>query len=55
MKDTKEDFDSNNTIAAISTPYGTGGLGIIRISGQSAFRIAGKIFRGKKSFHEMGM
>jgi tRNA modification GTPase len=44
---------STDTIAAISTPYGTGGLGIIRISGTEAFRIAARIFTGKKSFAEM--
>ncbi|WAM33859.1 tRNA uridine-5-carboxymethylaminomethyl(34) synthesis GTPase MnmE [Caldicellulosiruptor morganii] len=37
-----------DTIAAISTPIGTGGIGIIRISGQSAFEIAGKIIKSKK-------
>jgi len=38
----------NDTIAAISTPYGTGGIGIIRVSGDKAFEIVGKIFKGKK-------
>lgn len=40
-----------STIAAISTPLGTGGVGIIRISGKSATEIADKIFvsvSGKK-------
>jgi len=40
----------NDTIAAISTPLGTGGIGIIRISGDDAFKIAEKIFKGKKDF-----
>lgn len=40
----------NDTIAAISTPQGIGGVGIIRISGEDAFNIAEKIFRGKKDF-----
>ncbi|ODM27140.1 tRNA uridine(34) 5-carboxymethylaminomethyl synthesis GTPase MnmE [Clostridium sp. Bc-iso-3] len=39
-----------DTIAAISTPHGTGGVGIIRISGDKAFEIAQKIFQGKKDF-----
>ncbi|MCX7843338.1 MAG: tRNA uridine-5-carboxymethylaminomethyl(34) synthesis GTPase MnmE [Clostridia bacterium] len=39
-----------DTIAAISTPSGTGGIGIIRISGDKAFEIARKIFEGKRSF-----
>lgn len=38
------------TIAAVSTPYGTGGIGIIRISGGMAFHVAGKLFKGKKPF-----
>jgi tRNA modification GTPase len=44
---------NNETIAAISTPYGNGGIGIIRISGEKAFEIAGRIFRGKKSIQQM--
>lgn len=35
----------NKTIAAISTPMGTGGVGIIRISGEEAFEICDKIFK----------
>ncbi|MGM0418784.1 MAG: tRNA uridine-5-carboxymethylaminomethyl(34) synthesis GTPase MnmE [Thermodesulfobacteriota bacterium] len=38
---------STNTVAAISTPPGTGGIGIIRISGENAFNIGIKIFRKK--------
>ena len=34
-----------DTIAAISTPSGTGGIGIIRISGEAAIDCANKIFR----------
>ncbi len=33
------------TIAAIATPSGSGGIGIIRISGPSAFQIGSSIFR----------
>ncbi|HOM02269.1 MAG TPA: tRNA uridine-5-carboxymethylaminomethyl(34) synthesis GTPase MnmE [Acetivibrio sp.] len=40
-----------DTIAAISTSHGTGGVGIIRISGDRAFEIAEKIFRGNKDFN----
>ena len=36
-----------DTITAISTPLGTGGIGVIRISGSQALTIAGKIFRPK--------
>ena len=46
-----------NTIAAISTPRGTGGIAVIRISGASAFDISTKIFRHKnkkyKSFSDI--
>ena len=34
------------TIAAISTPLGTGGVGVIRVSGSKSFEIAGKILDG---------
>ena len=34
-----------STIAAISTPYGTGGISIIRISGSRALEIADKVFK----------
>ncbi len=37
-----------DTIAAISTPIGTGGLGVIRISGDDAVKIADKIFVSPK-------
>ncbi|WDP91135.1 MAG: tRNA uridine-5-carboxymethylaminomethyl(34) synthesis GTPase MnmE [Desulfobacter sp.] len=33
-----------DTIAAIATPYGSGGIGVIRISGARAFEVASKIF-----------
>ncbi len=36
---------SERTIAAISTPQGVGGIGIIRISGEDALIIAQRIFR----------
>lgn len=42
---------STNTIAAISTANGPGGIGVIRISGESAFDIGDKVFKninGKK-------
>ena len=34
----------NETIAAISTPYGRGGIAVIRISGSEALEIVGKVF-----------
>ena len=33
-----------DTIAAISTPNGVGGMGVIRISGENALEVARKIF-----------
>jgi tRNA modification GTPase len=38
----------NDTIAAIATPFGSGGIGVIRISGPSAFDIASRIFSKTK-------
>ncbi|MDO4903078.1 MAG: tRNA uridine-5-carboxymethylaminomethyl(34) synthesis GTPase MnmE [Limosilactobacillus sp.] len=36
-----------DTIAAISTPVGEGGISIIRISGDDALKVAEKIYKGK--------
>ncbi|MBQ4527169.1 MAG: tRNA uridine-5-carboxymethylaminomethyl(34) synthesis GTPase MnmE [Clostridia bacterium] len=38
-------MDLTSTIAAISTPYGTGGISIIRISGSDAIAITDRIFK----------
>jgi tRNA modification GTPase len=38
-----------DTIIAISTPPGFGGLGIVRISGKRALAVAGQIFQPKRS------
>ena len=35
---------SDDTIAAIATPLGEGGLAVVRISGAQAFAVADKIF-----------
>jgi tRNA modification GTPase len=46
---------SNNTIAAISTPLGPGGIGIVRISGPNSFSIMKRLFvRGKKGGRPSG-
>ena len=46
---------SNNTIAAISTPLGPGGIGIVRISGIRAFAIMKRLFvREKKGVRPIG-
>ena len=37
-----------NTICAISTPYGSGGIAVIRVSGKSAIQIVDSIFHGRK-------
>jgi tRNA modification GTPase len=42
-----------DTIAALSTPIGTGGIGIIRISGKKAFDIVSNIFTSNKSIDEI--
>ena len=36
---------SEKTVAAISTPAGEGGIGVIRISGKDAINIADKVFK----------
>ena len=38
---------SNDTICAISTPHGTGGIAVARISGPDAIAITDKIWKGK--------
>ncbi len=45
MKTRTEIFD---TIAAISTPPGEGGIGIVRLSGEDSFRIVDSIFKPLK-------
>ena len=41
-----------NTICAISTPYGGGGIAVIRVSGESAISIVDSLFHGRKSLKE---
>lgn len=43
-----------DTIAAISTPRGEGGIGIIRISGDKSFEILNKIFKKKNPNSDLG-
>lgn len=38
-----------DTIAAVATPPGTGGVGIVRVSGEDALPLAGRLFKGKKT------
>lgn len=46
-----------STIAAISSPIGAGGIGIVRVSGKDALAIAGAIFniKGNKPFEPLKM
>lgn len=39
----------SDTIAAIATPPGEGGISVVRISGRDAFAVADKVFVGKNS------
>jgi tRNA modification GTPase len=43
-------FSTSDTIVAIATPAGRGGLGVIRISGPDAARIAGELVGREKPF-----
>lgn len=40
-------MQQGDTISAIATPQGEGGIGVIRISGEHALKTAGKVFRAK--------
>ena len=44
----------NDTIVAIATPSGAGGISVIRVSGNDAFVVAEKIFKGNSSPQEIG-
>ena len=39
---------SKETIAAISTGMSNSGIGIVRISGEEAFQVIDKIYKGKE-------
>lgn len=41
-----------NTICAISTPYGSGGIAVVRVSGANAITIVDTLFHAKKSLNE---
>lgn len=42
----------SDTIAAIATPIGVGGVGVVRISGEAAERVLKKVFRSKNEKYE---
>ncbi len=43
----------DDTIAAISTPLGEGGIGVVRISGKGSIGIADRMFRGEKPVSQL--
>ncbi|XHR27904.1 MAG: tRNA uridine-5-carboxymethylaminomethyl(34) synthesis GTPase MnmE [Chthoniobacteraceae bacterium] len=42
-----------DTIAAISTPFGEGGIAVIRLSGPEAAQVAGRVFHGRRPVGEL--
>ena len=46
------EINKMNTICAISTPYGSGGIAVIRVSGESAIPLVDSLFHGRKSLIE---
>lgn len=45
--------EKNDTIAAIATPMGEGGISVIRVSGPDAFAVTDRVFRGKLPLGEV--
>ncbi len=43
-----------STICAISTPYGSGGIAVVRVSGENAIAIVDKLYHGRKPLSEVG-
>ncbi len=43
----------NDTIAAISTPVGEGGIAVIRVSGPEAVEVVDRVYKGKRSLTEV--
>ncbi len=41
-----------STICAISTPYGTGGIAVVRVSGKESVSIVDTLFKGRKTLAE---
>jgi tRNA modification GTPase len=48
VKEAEERAAPRDTIAAIATPAGEGAIALIRISGEDALGVAGRIYRGKE-------
>ena len=47
-----KEYDFDDTIAAIATPYGQGAISIVRLSGKEAFAIVKKIFISEQDFDQ---
>jgi len=43
----------DDTIVALSTPYGESGIGVIRLSGPTSISLAQKVFKGKRDLREV--
>ncbi|MBC7320773.1 tRNA uridine-5-carboxymethylaminomethyl(34) synthesis GTPase MnmE [bacterium] len=43
----------DDTIVALSTPYGESGIGVIRLSGPASIEIAQKVFKSKKNLRDV--
>lgn len=43
----------NDTICAVSTPAGVGGIAVVRLSGSDAFLIADTLFKGRRQLSQM--
>ncbi len=46
-------MDTEDTIAALSTPFGEGALAVIRLSGPQSIAVADKLWRGKRTVAEL--
>ncbi len=44
---------NNDTIVAVSTPMGVGGIGIVRLSGPRSVEIVDSLFRGKRQISQL--
>jgi tRNA modification GTPase len=53
MSHTIHTHTSSDTIAAIATPVGIGGISVIRISGESSVTVADVLFRGRTAVREL--
>ncbi len=52
MRPSLPQIDLTQTVCAIATPPGVGGLGIVRMSGPDAIAIASRVFRGRVNLLE---